>query len=291
VKELRGKVAVVTGAASGIGRGLAERFATEGMKIVLADVEEPALEAAVGDLVEGGAQAIGVPTDVSRTEDVEALADQAVAAFGTAHVVCNNAGVTAGGLFADIPPEIWDWVLGVNFRGVLHGCKVFLPLLQEQGEGHIVNTSSIAAFKSSFFTGSPYVTSKFAVLGLSENLHHELAMTGSPVGVSVLCPSFVSTRILQSDRNRPAGITISEDPRRTRALQMARIGMAAGLTPSEVADHVVGAIRESRFFVLPHPDEACEAVEDRLRWMRTNEPPGSAGAAPPTSTRRRARRA
>ncbi len=278
MKDLRGKVAVVTGAASGIGRALVGRFCAEGMKVVLADVEEPALEAAVDELESSGAEVVGVRTDVSRAEDVETLAARTIEAFGTVHVVCNNAGVTGGGPFTDISLETWHWVLGVNFRGVVHGCRTFLPLLEKAGEGHIVNTASIGAIKS-LHTVAPYVSSKFAVLGLSENLFHELAATGSPVGVSVLCPSFVSTRILDADRNRPPGVPASDDPRRRQYLALARVALAIGLEPGEVAAAALDAIRSRRFYVLPNFAEACEAVEERLHWMRTNEPPVSAKAA------------
>ncbi len=273
MEQLRDRVAVVTGAASGIGRALAGRLAEEGMKVVLADVEEPALAEAVGELASAGAAVVGVRTDVSSAAEVEALAQRTIEAFGAVHVVCNNAGVTSGGPFADIPLEAWRWVVGVNFRGVVHGCRTFLPLLEASGEGHIVNTASIGALKASFQTSAPYVASKFAVLGLSENLHHELAAAGSPVGISVLCPSFVSTRLLDADRNRPPDVPVVDDPRRAQVLAMARVAVAAGLDPRTVADETVSAIRERRFFVLPHFAEACEAVADRLAWMRTNEPP------------------
>jgi NAD(P)-dependent dehydrogenase (short-subunit alcohol dehydrogenase family) len=275
MEELRGRVAVVTGAASGIGRGLAERFAAEGMKVVLSDVEVPALDAAVEEIGASGADAIGVPADVSKRADVEALARATLDAFGAVHVVCNNAGVSSGAPFSDIPQSSWDWVLGVNFYGVLYGCQVFLPLLREQGEGHIVNTSSIAALNGFLPTGTPYVASKFAVLGLSENLHHELEMMGEPIGISCLCPAFVTTNIGTSERNIPEGVPELADHPVRRAIyeQVRSSNRTTGMSPAEAAGYVVDAIRTKRFYVLPHLDEARGAVEARLRWMIDDVPP------------------
>ncbi len=279
MRELAGRVAVVTGAASGIGLALAERFAAERMKVILADVDEAGLAAAVEGLRGCGAQAAAVPADVSRASDVEALAARAIAEFGAVHVVCNNAGVDTGAPFAEIPLEAWDWVFGVNFRGVLNGCRTFLPLIREQGEGHIVNTASIAALSGFLPTGTPYVASKFAVLGLSENLQHELELAGEPIGVSVLCTAFVNTRMPDSERNRPPGVpSLDNHPKRQPILDYARASVANGLPASEVAAQVTDAIRERRFFVLPHHAEAVAAVQARLRWMTDNvSPPPRAG--------------
>ncbi len=295
---------MVTGAASGIGRALAERFASEGMKVVLADVEEPALDAAVKELTGAGARAIGVPTDVSRPEDVQALADRTLEAFGAVHVLCNNAGVEDGGLFADIPLELWSWVVGVDFWGVVHGCHSFLPLLEEQEEAHIVNTASLAALSGWLPTGTPYVASKFAVLGLTENLHHELALRGSSVRVSVLCPGLVESRLPWAVRNRPAGIEAGAvHPLRQAMIGRVRSSLAAGsaMPASEAADAVVRAIMEERFFVFTHPAMAKAVVEAHLRWIETNEPPDPSrrarrrlGRSPwpwPRPSRRRGRRA
>ena len=170
MEQLEGKVAVVTGAASGMGRAFAERFVQEGMKVVLADVEVGALETAVAELQEAGGDVVGVRTDVSRLEEVEALAARTIDAFGAVHVVCNNAGVESGATFADIPAETWDWVLGVDLLGTIYGIKTFLPLLREHApDGHIVNTSSIAGLDSYFLTAAPYVAAKHAVVGISED--------------------------------------------------------------------------------------------------------------------------
>ena len=188
MNELSGRVAVVTGAASGIGLGLTRRFVAAGMSVVLADVEAPALDRAVEELTDVGGDVIGVRCDVSDPAQVDALAERALEAFGAVHVVCNNAGVDSGAPFSEIPPETWQWVMGVNFWGTLHGCRAFLPLLRRHGDGHIVNTASAAALSGFIPTATPYVASKFAILGLSENLFHELAMTDPGIGVSVLCP-------------------------------------------------------------------------------------------------------
>ena len=192
--ELSGKVAVVTGGASGIGFGLAEAFAAEGMKIVLADIEAAALAEAAEKLRAAGADVLDVVTDVSVEDQVIDLATNTYTHFGTAHIVCNNAGVGGGGgLMWEIPQSGWDWAFGVNFWGVLHGIRAFVPRLIEQQEGHIINTASIAGLKALPFMG-PYTATKHAVVGISEALAFELAMTGSPVKVSVLCPGFIRTR-------------------------------------------------------------------------------------------------
>lgn len=275
MEQLDGRVAVVTGAASGIGRALADRFGREGMRVVLADIEPEPLHAARDDLRARGTEAIGVVADVSRAEDVQRIADATLEAFGAVHVVCNNAGVSTGGDFAEIPLAAWEWVLGVNLGGVLHGCRTFLPLIRRHGEGHIVNTASLSALDASVPTFAPYCTAKAAILAASESLAHELRRTGEAIGVSVICPGVVSTRMPDSERNRPASVPATDADPQARAIkeQLLADMAAQGMDPAEVAAMVVSAIRQNRFFVLPHPDEAYAAVEGRLRWMRTGEPP------------------
>jgi NAD(P)-dependent dehydrogenase (short-subunit alcohol dehydrogenase family) len=274
MKTFRNKVTVVTGAASGIGLAMATRFAAEGMRCVLADVEQGALERAVDDLRRAGATAIGVRADVSSAADVQVLADRTIAEFGAVHVLCNNAGVGGGTDFAKTPLDTWEWVLGVNLWGVIHGCRTFLPLLLEQDEGHIVNTSSMAALNGHPLGLAPYTVSKFGVLGLSQNLYFELAATTSlRVGVSVLIPGLTRTRIFESIRNQPPALTAAPPSSFTRSSMAALEGVwDKAMPPEEVADVVTAAIRDQRFYILPYPEEAIDMAEQQLRWMRTNEP-------------------
>ena len=276
MEQFEGRVAVVTGAASGIGKALAERFAAEGMKVVLADVEPEPLDAAVEAIRSTGADVLGVRTDVSSAEQVQALADATLERFGAVHILCNNDGVETGAAFADIPQRAWEWVLDLNLWGVLHGCRIFLPLIREQGEGHVVNTASLAAFATGLPTFAPYTTSKFAILAASECLALELLAGGEDIGVTVLCPGVVNTRMPDAEPNRPADVPSSEsDPMRQSILgQLRSLAAGTGMDPAEVAGMVVNAIRERRFFVLTHPEEAFAAVERRLEWMRTGVPPG-----------------
>jgi len=256
MQEFRDKVAVVTGAASGIGRALAQRFAQAGMKVVLADVEQDALVQAAHDIRTAGAEAIAVRTDVSKAAEVEALAQATLDQFGAVHVVCNNAGVAMSAPCWMNTVADWEWVLGVNLWGVLHGVRVFTPILLSQGvESHIVNTASMAGMISGPGMAAYNVT-KFGVVTLSETLHHELTMLGAPVHVSVLCPGFVNTRIFEAERNRPAQLaeTASKLPGAEEMEQMGRQLVAAGSPPSMVADVVFDAIRNNRFYIFPHPE-------------------------------------
>jgi NAD(P)-dependent dehydrogenase (short-subunit alcohol dehydrogenase family) len=265
MKDLGGKVAVVTGAASGIGRALSARFAAEGMKVVLADVEEAPLAAFEAELRAGGASVLAVRTDVQDGAAVAALAERTVEHFGAVHVVCNNAGVggSAGPMWT-LTEADWAWTLGVNLWGVIHGIRAFVPGMIAQGEGHVVNTASIAGLLSPPWMG-PYVASKHAVVSLSEVLARDLVLAGSPVKVSVLCPGFVRTRIAESHRNRPAHL--SNDPQEktapSPAAQMVREQVESGIAPDVVAARVVEAIGEDRFYVLPHP-ELTGAVKHRM---------------------------
>jgi len=261
--QLSGKVAVVTGAASGIGLAMAEAFAGEGMKVVLADVDEAALEAARARLTEKGAEATSVPTDVSDAASVDALREATLSSFGAAHVICNNAGVGGGGPAWEVPLATWQWVFGVNFWGVVHGIRSFVPVLVEQGEGHVVNTASAAGLLATPFM-APYTATKFAVVATSETLR--LDLTGRNVGVSVLCPMWVRTRIHESDRNAPPEVVAAqEEPAADRATAEAFRGFIAGLVesgmePGDVAAQVVSAVKEDRFWVLPHPEVGAAAA-------------------------------
>ncbi|WP_334143786.1 SDR family NAD(P)-dependent oxidoreductase [Rhabdothermincola sp.] len=266
MEELRGKVAVVTGAASGIGLGLAKRFGAEGMKLVLADVDEPGMRAAADELRSAGAEVIGVRTDVSDGGDVEALLDTALEAFGAVHLVCNNAGVGIGGQITGLDVKDWEWALGVNLWGVIHGMRVFLPVLLEQDEGHIVNTASVAGLFATPFM-APYCATKYAVVAISECAYHELAMQGSQVGISVLCPAWVRTNIADSERSRPAHLQVerpADGPGAPDLREVLREVIATGKDPSEVAQMVTDAVRSKRFYVVTHP-ESLAAVEARMR--------------------------
>jgi NAD(P)-dependent dehydrogenase (short-subunit alcohol dehydrogenase family) len=225
------------------------------MRVVLADVEVGTLERAVTALRASGATVLAVPADVSKGEQVQALADRAVAEFGRVDVVCNNAGVALSGPIWEHTVADWEWLLGVNLWGVIHGVRTFVPLMLRQGgEGHVVNTASIAGLTSNPFMG-PYNVSKHAVVTLSETLHKELGLLGHPVKVSVLCPGFVATRILESERNRPAGLRNATAGMRDPGFEeMARNALAAGIQPAQAAARVVDAITQERFWVLTHPE-------------------------------------
>jgi NAD(P)-dependent dehydrogenase (short-subunit alcohol dehydrogenase family) len=260
-----GKVAVVTGAASGIGLALAERFAQDGLNVVLADVEEAALASAADRIEALGVDVLAVRTDVSDAAAVEALAGAAVERFDSVHVVCNNAGV---GTKADPwfgPLSAWKWVLGVNLWGVIHGIRAFLPILAEQGEGHIVNTASILGLMPS--ANPSYDASKHAVVALSEDLFKMTKLVGLSVGVSVLCPAWVTTGIWDAERNWPEHL--GEMPSPSLASQVMRPHQLrandAGMRPAAVADLVADAIVSDRFWVLSHPEFVALAVR---RWQR-----------------------
>jgi NAD(P)-dependent dehydrogenase (short-subunit alcohol dehydrogenase family) len=255
MKDFAGKTAVVTGAASGIGRGLAEAFAAEGMNVVLADVEQPALDEVAAELSAAGHSVIAVKTDVSKPDEVEALAQKAVERFGKVHILCNNAGI--GGATWENSLEDWEWTLGVNLWGVIYGIRAFGPIMIAQGEeAHIVNTASVAGLIAG--AGGPaYTATKYAVVGLSEGLYHELKMTsGGKVGVSVLCPALTNTRILESHRNHPKGPQPDPEPgtpERT-GLDMMRQIFKGGMLPAETAQIVLDGIRKERFYILTHPE-------------------------------------
>jgi NAD(P)-dependent dehydrogenase (short-subunit alcohol dehydrogenase family) len=278
MQQLEGKVAVVTGGASGIGLALAQRFAAEKMKLVLLDIEEPALAAAERALRDAGAEVLALRADVAKAADLEAAAAKAHAAFGVAHVICNNAGVGGGaGPMWTLTEADWEWTLSVNLWGVIRGIRVFLaPLLASGEEGHVVNTASMAGLTSTPFMG-PYTATKHAVVSISECLAKELELAGAKVGVSVLCPGFVKTQIAFSERNRPAelrrgggGPATGPGPGLAQAIQQL---VASGQSPEGIAEQVVNAIRASRFYVLTHP-EMKPAIEHRMRDILDERQPG-----------------
>lgn len=258
----RGQVAVVTGGASGIGRALAERFARDGLNLVLADVEDDALAQAADEVgAAHGVDVLPVRTDVSKEAEVQALVGATLERFGAVHVVCNNAGVGGGGDPWFGPLAAWEWVMGVNFWGVVHGCRAFLPHLV--GGGHLVNTASIAGLMPGF--GPAYDASKHAVVALSESLFTTMQVAEVPVGVSVLCPGWVSTRILDADRNWPAelGERPPDDPTRAITEGYVRRAIEEGSTPAFIADAVAEAVTAGRFWVLPHQEFLDLAIR---RW-------------------------
>jgi NAD(P)-dependent dehydrogenase (short-subunit alcohol dehydrogenase family) len=256
--DLAGRVAVITGAASGIGLAMARRFAGEGMQLVLADIERPVLEQAGEALRRDGADVLTVPTDVSLADDVAALAAAAFDHFGDVHLVCNNAGVGSRGLpVAELPLADFEWVLAVNLFGVIHGLRAFLPHLRANDVGHIVNTASTSGLYHLPRMG-PYNASKAAVIALSETLRFELAAEGSHVGVSVLCPSWVRTNISTADRNLPERFAYHLDTDQMaqvtayKARRRQEVAPAAS-DPADVADQVCAAVKANRFYVLTHP--------------------------------------
>ncbi len=265
MRELAGKTAFVTGGASGIGLALGTAFAQAGMKVMLADIEAGALAEAVKSLHDFAPNVRGVACDVADPISVERTAKASYQAFGNVHVVCNNAGVAAAGGIDNISLDNWRWVLDVNLMGVLHGIRTFLPHIRAHGDGgHIVNTASMAGMNSGLGF-SPYVASKFAVVGISEGLATQLKPFG--IGVTVLCPSFVRTRIGESGRNRPEryGATQTPDPASPAGLLFAQLAerLQSGLDPSDVAARVLAAIREDELYVFTHP-EMRGRVEDRF---------------------------
>lgn len=268
------RVAVVTGAASGIGRGLSERFAAEGMRVVMADVEEPALSKAAAEVAAGGASVLPVVTDVADRAAVEALRDAALSAFGAVHVVCNNAGVGGPhGPLWECPPGEWDWVLRVNLEGVMNGVRTFMPVLLEQDAGHLVNTSSIFGVFAGIL--GPYGVSKHAVTALTETLHFNLGSLGvTHVGVSVLCPGAVRTNFGTSARNRPAWAgpaAVRDEAEQASAERFDELAVL-GATPAEVAGLVVDGIRSRRFYILT-AENRNEAVLRRGQEIVAGAPP------------------
>jgi NAD(P)-dependent dehydrogenase (short-subunit alcohol dehydrogenase family) len=254
--DFDGKVAVITGAASGFGRAFAQRAASLGMKLVLADLDDAALAETVGALRAGGTQAIGVRTDVSDAAQIDALAAATLDAFGKVHLLFNNAGVGSGGFVWESSANDWDWVFRVNVMGVAHGVRVFTPIMLKQGEpAHIVNTASVAGLLSPPAMGV-YNASKHAVVSLTETLYHDLKTVSNEVGCSLLCPAFVPTGIADAERSRPDALRNADAPTRSQLAagkQLQRAVRSGKLTAEDVAQITFDAVRERRFYIVTHP--------------------------------------
>lgn len=279
MKDLQGRVAVVTGAASGMGLAFATRFAEEGMHVVLADIESEPLAMAEAAIKARGARVLAVRTNVVHEAEIEQLAAAAFKTFGNVHVLCNNAGVSGERSLPvwEARMDDWDWVMGVNFMGVLRGIRAFVPRMLENGdEGHIVNTASVAGLLTS---ADPYAVSKHGVVCLTEGLYREFKMRKTSLSASVLCPGWVNTNILESGRNRPEeygkAYVLSEQP---PEIQQALAGVSqllrTGYQPEEVAQYVLQAILDDTFYIIPAQDYMLEAIRQRFDNIvtRTNPP-------------------
>lgn len=268
LKQLDGKVAVVTGAASGIGFALCERFGAEGMRLVMADVEERALTEAAARLRLQGREVIAIPTDVSQSDDVHRLAAATYEAYGAAHVLCNNAGVVKSARTWELTADDWKWLIDVNLWGVIHGIRAFVPRMLAGGESaHIVNTASVIALLP-MVNKAPYAAAKAGVMAVSEALQVDLDADEAPIGVSVLFPGFIPTRITESERNRPSALTQSAVRKSPSSIG----GIQSTMSAAEVAEVVVEAIRNGRFWIVTHP-EYLDLVEQRAHGIRAGARP------------------
>jgi len=273
MRHLHGKVAAVTGAASGLGRSMALAFAAEGMDLALADVDEVNLSSVQDEVLAKGVRAITLKVDVSNAQQLEIFRDQTLTRLGGVHVVCNNAGVSPLGAVWENTPADWQWILGVNLWGVIHGVRAFAPHLIKQDEGHIVNTASVAGLISPPGSGAYNVT-KHGVVALSESLYHDLRERNSKVGVSVLCPAYVPTGIVDSERNRPKDLPLSTKSEATLAREaMLRKAVTSGkVSADQVAQAVVAAIRDERFYILTHP-RIKGAIQARMEDVLNDRAP------------------
>ena len=291
MKDFRGKVAVITGAASGLGRAFAGTAAGLGMKLVLADVQPKALEHAAEELLTEGAEVLAMVCDVSKGAHVQELADAAIARFHHVHLVFNNAGVGCGGLVWENSEEDWEWVLGANLWGAIHGVRVFTRVMLECAardpgfEGHIVNTASMAGLLVPPAMGI-YNVSKHAVVALTESLHHDLRLVDAPIKASVLCPYFVPTEIAHSERNRPDELASHErrTPSQVAAQVMTEKAVASGkLSAQDVARITFDGIREGRFYIYSHP-QTLGAAAERFEAIVQGKQPADPYAATPQLT-------
>jgi NAD(P)-dependent dehydrogenase (short-subunit alcohol dehydrogenase family) len=275
MQKLDGRCAWITGAASGIGLSLAKRLASERMKLVLVDIESGPLAEAEAALRASGVETLAIRADVSSEAEMAAAAKQALDRFGLVHLIVNNAGVGGGGgPMWKLSESDWKWAVDVNLYGVIHGIRFLLPALVDSGEeGHVVNTASIAGLTSTPFMG-PYTATKHAVVSLSECLAKELELVKSQVGVSVLCPGFVKTRIAQSHRNRPGEPQrVDDNPVAQKFGAVLQQLVDAGQPVEKVADAVVDAVRARHFYILTHP-EMKPAIEHRMRQILDEQQPG-----------------
>jgi len=283
MKDFANKVAVITGGASGLGREFANTAAGLGMKLVLADVQQDALDRATAELEAGGADVLAMLCDVRKGEQVQALADAAMARFGAVHLLFNNAGVGSGGLIWENSVADWEWVLGVNVWGVIHGVRIFTRLMlacaarDPQFEGHIVNTASMAGLLNAPAMGV-YNVSKHAVVSLSETLYHDLQLVEAPIGASVLCPYFVPTGISQSHRNRPADVGMTAGPTASQVAAQAMTVKAVEsgkVSAADVARIAFDAIRDGQFYIYSHPGAlggVAERMEEIVQQKNPRDP-------------------
>jgi NAD(P)-dependent dehydrogenase (short-subunit alcohol dehydrogenase family) len=270
--ELTGKVAVITGAGSGIGRGLAKRLADAGMKLVLSGYNLGPLEATASELSSFDTEIICVPTDVSKLAAVQALADAVIARFGQVHLLCNNAGVAVPGPVGEISMADWRWVLSINLWGPIHGVQVFLPIMERQGAGHICSTASESGLYATSHLGA-YNVSKFGVVGLMTSLERDLRARNSPVTASVFCPGAVATAITSSSRNRSSEdmATLVESEKTRQFWKAVCDAVAAGMDPNDAAGFVVEAIRNNRFWIFSHPHVPATALRQARAMAESQE--------------------
>ena len=266
--DVSGKTAVVTGAASGMGLAMAHSFANAGMSVVLADIEATRLTAAVEAMTAAGHRVIGVPTDVSKEDQIQALAEATLDTFGSVHVVCNNAGIGIGGTVEEMSLDDWKWTIDVDLWSVVYGVRTFLPMLKKQGEGHITATSSMAGLVSGPVLGA-YHVAKHGVVALMDTVRIELKIAKSDVRASVLCPGPIDTDITRSARNRPPELSEHASSEiEERFWNNLSAELARGMDPAEVGDLVLDAIQNERFWILTHPNEFIPLVERRLESIK-----------------------